>query len=194
MSMLISASSIMNRAYAGNVYFKDKNFRKNSANHDTVSADRKAMVRALERLNDLDFESEEPKDTKSVYNTVTSYLDIYNNAVDSATSSNSSDIRRTGKNMKALMKKYESSLGEIGIRLKSNGTVEVDKTKLKKAAGSKVSRVFGDSDYLTEMNTLMKKLRNQVNREPSVQTVQTKKKTDESLSTETAGGSLNLYV
>lgn len=194
MSTLISASSIMNRAYAGNVSFKDTNFRKHSSNHDTVSADRKAMVRALERFKDLDFESEEPNDKKSVYHTVTSYLNIYNNAMDSAASSNSSDIRRTGKNMKEFMKKYESSLKEIGIELKSNGKVEIKQTELKKATGTRIERVFGDDDYLTGMNKLMKKLRNQVNREAPVQTVQAKKKTDDGVLEETVGGSLNLYA
>ena len=29
MSLLISASSVLNRAYAGNVFFKDENYRKN---------------------------------------------------------------------------------------------------------------------------------------------------------------------
>lgn len=194
MSLLISASSIMNRAYAGNTYFKDESFRKKSSNHDTVGADRKAMVRALERLGDLDFESEEENDTKSVYNTVTSYLKIYNNTVDSTASSSSSDIRRTGKSMKELMKKYESSLKEIGIELKSNGKVEINHSEFKKAKGTRIAEVFGDKDYASDMNKLMKKLRNQFNRESPVQTVQTKKKPDDNSSTETVGGSLNLYV
>ena len=56
MGMTIRASGIMSRAYAGNVYFKDENYRKNSSNHDVVSADRKAMARVLERLKTLDFE------------------------------------------------------------------------------------------------------------------------------------------
>ena len=157
MSMSISASSILNRAYAGNVYFKDENYRKNSSNHEVVSADRKAMVRALERLGDLDFDSTDEDDTKAIYNTVTSYLDIYNNAVSSAADSNSSDIRRTGKKMKALMKEYSSSLEAIGIQVKSDGTVKIDKSELQKATNSQASRIFGNDDYISGMNKLMKK-------------------------------------
>lgn len=194
MSMSISASSILNRAYAGNVYFKDKNYRKNSSNHEVVSADRKAMVRALERLGDLDFDSTDEDDTKAIYNTVTSYLDIYNNAVSSAADSNSSDIRRTGKAMKALMKEYGSSLESIGIQVKSDGTVKIDKSELQKATTSQMSRVFGDDDYLSGMNKLMKKLRNQVNREAPVQEVQKESVKNNSLSSETVGRNLNLYV
>lgn len=194
MSMMISATSVLRRAYAGNVYFKDENYRKNSSNHEVVSADRKAMVRALERLGDLDFDSTDEDDTKAIYNTVTSYLDIYNNAVSSAADSNSSDIRRTGKEMKALMKEYSSSLEAIGIQVKSDGTVKIDKSELQKATNSQASRIFGNDDYISGMNKLMKKLRNQVNREAPVQEVQKESVKNNSLSSETVGRNLNLYV
>lgn len=194
MSMMISATSVLRRAYAGNVYFKDENYRKNSSNHEVVSADRKAMVRALKRLGDLDFDSTDEDDTKAIYNTVTSYLDIYNNAVSSAADSNSSDIRRTGKEMKALMKEYSSSLEAIGIQVKSDGTVKIDKSELQKATNSQASRIFGNDDYISGMNKLMKKLRNQVNREAPVQEVQKESVKKNSLSSETVGRNLNLYV
>lgn len=195
MSMLISASSVLNRAYAGNVFFKDENYRKNSSNHEVVSADRRAMVRALERLERLDFDSKDEDDTKSIYNTVTSYLDIYNNTVSSANDSGSSDIRRSAKNMKELMKTYSGSLEEIGITIKSDGTVKIDKSELKKATTRQVKKIFGDSDYVTGMNKLMKKLRNQVNREVPVQSVQSAAHTaaGNTLVSETVGRNLNLY-
>ena len=194
MSMMISATSVLRRAYAGNVYFKDENYRKNSSNHEVVSADRKAMVRALERLGDLDFDSTDEDDTKSIYNTVTSYLDIYNNAVSSANDSNSSDIRRTGKDMKALMKEYSSSLETIGIQIKSDGTVKIDKSELQKATTSQVSKIFGNNDYISGMNKLMNKLRNQVNREAPVQEAYKESVKNDGLSSETVGNNLNLYV
>ena len=193
MSMVISASSVMNRSYAGNTYFKDDNYRKNSPNHDVVSADRKAMVRALDRLGKLDFSSTNADDTKSIYNTVTSYLNIYNNAVSSAMDSDSSDIRRTGKNMKALMKKYGDSLEAMGIQVKSDGTVKIDKSELQKATTRQVSGVFGNSDYLSEMNRLMKKLRNQVNREVPRQENVAGETARDSIASETVGRNLNLY-
>lgn len=194
MSMVISASSMMKSAYAGNIYYKDESYRKGSSNHDVVSADRKAMVRALKRLGELDFESEETDDTKSIYNTVTSYLGIYNNTVSSANASNSSDIRRTGKEIKALLKEHKDSLDEIGIQFKSDGTVKIDKTKLKKATTTQVSKIFDNDDYISEMNQLMKKLRNQVNRETPAQEVQKTSAKGDSLSSETVGNNLNLYV
>ena len=194
MSMVISASSMLNRAYAGNPGYKDQSFRACSSNHDVMGADRKAMVRALDRLEQLDFDSEDENDTKSIYNAVTSYLDVYNNAVSSAMDSESSDIRRTGKNMKALMKEYGSSLEEIGIQVKSDGTVKIDKNELKKATTRQVSKVFGNEDYLSGMGRLMKKLRHPVNREsPKQEAVQeTVKSTN--LPSESVGKNLNLLV
>lgn len=194
MGMTIRASGIMSRAYAGNVYFKDENYRKNSFNHDVVSADRKAMARVLERLKTLDFEGKEEDDTKSVYETVTSYLDIYNHTVSSTDASDSSDIRRISKNMKELMRKHDSSLEAIGIERKSDGTVKIDKGKLKKATARQMSRVFGNSDYLSEMNRLTRKLRNQVNREIPRQQIQPANTKSSTLLSESAGSNLNLYV
>lgn len=193
MSMLISAQSVMRRAYSGNTYFRDENYRKNSTNHDVMSADQKAMVRALDRLGNLDFESTDEDDTKSIYNTVTSYLDIYNNAIGSAMDSDSSDIRRTAKDMKAFMKEYSSSLEAIGIQLKSDGTVKIDKSELQKATTRQVSKVFGNSDYISGMNKLMKKLRNQVNREIPRQEIEAEDVKSDSLPSETVGRNLNLY-
>lgn len=189
MSMVISAASVLSRAYTGNTNFKNKSFRENSTNHDVVSADRKAMARALERLEDLDFDSKDDDDGKSIYNTVTSFLDIYNNAVSSTADSGSTDITRTSKEMKKLMKEYSDELEAIGISVKSDGTVKIDKSELKKATTTQVSKVFGNSDYIDDMKKLMKKLRNQVSREVPRQ----EDAKNDSLMTETVGRNLNLY-
>ena len=194
MSMTISASSMMSRAYAGNIYFKDEGYRKNSSGHDVVSADRKAMVRALERLEGLDFDSEDVDDTKTVLNAVTSYLDIYNNTVSSAQDSDSSHIRRTGKDMKALMKEHGDALAAIGVQIKNDGTVKVDKNELQKASGRQIAKVFGSDDYISGMSRLMKKLRNQVNRETVRQEEQAQESKKDTLLPETVGSNLNLQV
>lgn len=204
MSMVMTTSSLMRRAYAGNVMFKDDNYRKNRNGHEVVSADRKALVRALDQLGDLDFDSTDEADTKKIYNTVNAYLDVYNNTVSSATNSGSSQIARTGKQMRALMKEYEDQLKDIGIDIKSDGTVKINTTELKKATTRQVSKIFGNDDYINEMNHLMKKLRNQVNRysvSDTTGSAQTGKNADktattkiDSLVSETAGSNLNLYV
>lgn len=202
MSMVVNASGLMQRAYSGNVKFRDDGYRKSQNNHDVMAADRKAMLRALDQLDALDFDSEDSADTKAIYQTVTAYTEVYNNAVESALGSKSTDIQRSGKKMKALTKEYKDQLAEIGIKIKSDGTLKIDKTELKKATTREVERIFGDEDYKSTMRALMQKMRNQVNREPVSQDPQTiaKNKTASAaqpqsvLTAETVGGSLNLYV
>lgn len=194
MGIVISASTVMTRAYTGNTGFKDQNFRKNRTNHEVVNADRRAMARALDRLEDLDFSSTDEDDTKSIYNTVTSYLEIYNNTVTSAGDSKTSQINRTAREMKKLMKQHSDELEAIGISIKSNGTVKIDKDTLQKATTRQVSRVFGSSDYLGDMKTLMRRLRNQVNREVPGIDQQNEPVKNDTLTSETVGTNLNLYV
>lgn len=194
MGMVISAASIMNRAYTGNTGFKDPNFRKNRTNHEVVNADRRAMARALERLENLDFSSREEDDTKSIYNTVTSFIEIYNNTVTSAGGSETNEINRTAREMKKLMKQHSDELEAIGISIKSNGAVKIDKDTLQKATTRQVSRVFGSSDYLGDMKTLMRRLRNQVNREVPGIDQQNEPVKNDTLTSETVGTNLNLYV
>lgn len=194
MGIVISASTVMTRAYSGNTGFKDQNFRKNRTNHEVVGADRKAMVRALDRLEKLDFTSRDEDDTKSIYNTVTSYLNIYNNAVSSAGDSGTSHINRTAREMKKLMKEYGDELEAIGINVKSDGTVKINKEELKKATTRQVSKVFGNSDYIGDMKKLMRKLRNQVNRETAGGREQAGSVKNDTLTSETVGTNLNLYV
>ena len=92
------------------------------------------------------------------------------------------------------MRKHDSSLEAIGIERKSDGTVKIDKGKLKKATARQMSRVFGNSDYLSEMNRLTRKLRNQVNREIPRQQIQPANTKSSTLLSESAGSNLNLYV
>ena len=193
MSMIIKASSLMQRAYAGNVLFKDESYRKNSTNHDVVRADRKAMERVLERLEALDFENEEDENKEVLYNTISSYLDVYNNAVDATRDSASSDIKRTSAAMKKLTKEYAEELNAIGITVKNDGSVKVDESKMKKATPRQMSKIFGNSEYITDMKKMMRKLRNQISREvPPQQVSQTTHK--DSLLPETVGSNLNLSV
>lgn len=202
MSIVMTAASLMKRAYSGNTLFRDANYRKNRNGHEVVSADRKAMTRALDQLSSLDFDSTEVDDTKSIYNTVTAYLDVYNHAVSSTTNSDSSQIARTGKQMRALMKEYDQELSDIGISIKSDGTVKVNTTELKKATTRQVSKVFGNDEYISGMSRLMKKLRNQVNRSAVSsqysESTKTQKQDDVTkivpAGSETVGSNLNLYA
>lgn len=168
MSMNISSAYIMRSAYSGYLDLKDDAGRKQATKHELVDADRRAMVRALDRIDELDYDNTDSTNTKNIYNMVTSYIDIYNYAVTSAGDSDSNDIRRTAEKMKKFTKEYADELEDLGITMKSDGSLKVDTKELKKATTKAVKKIFsGDSDYVTGMKSLMKKLRNHVNREPA---------------------------
>ena len=95
--------------------------------------------------------------------------------------------------MKAFMKEYSSDLEAIGIQLKSDGTVKIDKSELQKATTRQVSKIFGNSDYISGMNRIMKKLRNQVNREVPRQDPMAEQAKSTIPESETVGTNLNLY-
>lgn len=196
MSMVVRASSLLQRAYSGNTLYKNEEYRKTSSNHDKMSADRKALTRALDQLDTLDFESEDASDTKAIYETVTAYVNVYNNTIDTASESGSSDIRRSAKQMKALLKEHKDELKEIGISLKTDGTLKIDKTELKKATTVKVEKVFGNEDYKTELRKITLRMRGQINREPVSQqnTDSTAAQGTTVQSAETVGSNLNLYA
>ena len=167
MSMNISSSYIMRNVYQGYSDLKDEAGRKHATKHELVDADRRAMVRALDRIGDLDYEDTDRTNTKNIYNMLTSYIDVYNHAVTSAGGSDSNDIKRTAAKMKNFTKEYADELEELGITIKSDGSLKVDKKELKSATTKAVKKIFsGDSDYVSGMKKLMTKLRNHVNREP----------------------------
>lgn len=166
---LISANYVLRTAYAGNTNFKNDDFRRGSSNHDTVAADRKAMVKGLDMLEKLDFSNKEQENTKNIYNTVKSFIGIYNNSVSSTKNSASKAIVKTSGEMKELAKKYEKELSEMGISVKSDGSLKVDEKKFKVATTADVKKVFSSSsDFPKDMKKIMKKLRDQVSRDVSV--------------------------
>lgn len=203
MSLVLSADSLTRRAYTGNTMYQNAGYRSDQKGNDMLRADQRAMLRAIDRLDTLDFSSSDETDTKRIYETITSYVEVYNNAVSSTTNADNSHINGIGKKLRALTKDYKSQLSDIGISIKSDGTLNVDATELKKATTIKVSKVFGDDAYKKDMRTIMKKLRSQLNRYPSYEATQYETSQTASEDTrnsaaysspETAGSSLNLYV
>ncbi|MDD6039501.1 MAG: hypothetical protein PUD20_12010 [bacterium] len=165
MSMTVSAAYVLRNAYSGNTDYRVGSFRSHSNNHDVVKADRRAMVRVLDRFESLDYDSKEQEDTQTIYNTVTTYLDIYNNTIKSAKASTSKEIRSSADEMKQLTRAYSAKLEKIGVTIKADGTVKVDKSELKKATTGQVANIFSSkSDYGNDMKTIMKKLQGRVNR------------------------------
>ena len=141
--------------------------RDNSTNHDVVTADTAALSKALDALDDLDFEDKEADNTKKIYNTIMSFVDTYNNAIDSAGDSSARGVSSKVGKMKQALKEYSKELDEIGISVKNSGKLSVDKSTLKTATLTKVKKVFSKdaSDFSSDIRKINKNLKRQVTRE-----------------------------
>lgn len=168
MSINMSMTSALNRAYSGFSFFSDKSYRRGSENRDLVKADRSALSKGLSMLGDIDYEDTDPGNTKSIYNRITSLVDVYNNTKKSTAESESREIKRTSDQMKDIAKKYSKELEELGISVKNDGTLKIDTKEFKTATTKKVQKIFSeDSDFSKDLQKLMKKLKTQINRQPA---------------------------
>ncbi len=179
MSSVPSISFLYNRYYSPNREMRLSSTRENSTNHDVVSADTSALTKALDALDELDFEDKEADNTKKIYNTIMSFVDTYNNAIDSAGDSETRGVSSKVGKMRQALKEYSKELEEIGISVKNSGKLTVDKAELKKATLSKVKKVFSkdSSDFSADIRKINKLLKRQVTRE-TVPFTQDKNKDD----------------
>ena len=167
MGSVPSISFLYNRYYSANRDMRLSSTRENSQNHEVVSADTRALSKALDALDDLDFEDKESDNTKKIYNTIMSFVDTYNNAVDSAGDSATRGVSSKVGKLKDALKEYGKELEEIGITVKNSGKISVDKSTLKTATLTKVKKVFSKdhSELSSELRKINKNLKRQVTRE-----------------------------
>ena len=167
MSSVPSISFLYNRFYSANRDMRLSSTRDNSTNHDVVTADSAALTKALNAIDELDFEDKEADNTKKIYNTIMSFVDTYNNAIDSAGESETKGVSSKVGKMKETLKEYAKELEEMGITVKNSGKLSVDKSEFKTATLAKVKKVFSKdvSDFSAELRKINKNLKRQVTRE-----------------------------
>lgn len=154
-----SISSIFRSYYGTNREMRLESARKNSRNHDVVSADTRALKKALKDLEGLDFEKKDPDNTKKIYNTINAFIDTYNNTVDSSKASASGSVSKRAAQLKEKVKGHEKELEAIGITVKNSGKLSVDKSKLKTATLTRVKMAFGsESGFADDLKGVNKKL------------------------------------
>lgn len=168
MSITISAGTAYRKAYSGFSPYTDKSYRTNSTNRELVKADRSALSKGLSMLKDLDYENTDPNNTKGIYNRITSLVDVFNNAEESMSKSDSRDIKRSAGEMTKIAKKYSKELEAMGISISSSGKLKIDAKEFKKATTKQVKKIFSeDSEFTKDLEKLMKKVKGQINRQPA---------------------------
>ena len=119
MSGFSVANNITLRSYYATYRaFTTKSTRSSATTNQLNYADAQALRRAVQKLDDFDFETADKDDISSH---VRAFIDTYNYTMDSAKSSTNSYATSTYKNLKNLASKYSKDLENIGIKENSSG-------------------------------------------------------------------------
>lgn len=97
--------------------------------------------------------------SEKVVSAMKSYVTNYNNVVTASKSSTLSNKTAYVANMMSTTSKFEKELGEIGVMLKSDGTLQLDETKLKDADLSKVQKLFSTENIQSYGSTIASRVK-----------------------------------
>lgn len=93
----------------------------------------------------------EGPDMDALSSAVKSFVSDYNDMVESGSESETSGIRTNTSSMISRAKSNKSALSDVGISLKTDGTLSMDEDAFKKADVSKIKSLFGQSGGFASM-------------------------------------------
>ncbi len=156
-----SGTNLTSTFFLQNFYKYNRNAIKTSTRNDyTISElsyeDSRALKRAAAKLSSFDYTEDENGD--NVVSTIQAFVETYNYTIDSS-SSDSSDTYRQNKQLKALTKKYEDALKEIGITIQDDGKLSISENILKGSSFKEIHSVFSDeTDYVRGIRNIAKRM------------------------------------
>ena len=155
--MSLAVSGYIRQFYKGNLFGATASGRNGQPSRSLLTADLKAVRRAVAGLSDYDYNDKE-SDGEELVNKVEAFVSTYNNLVDSAK-----------EQLKKLSKNHADELADIGITVQSSGKLKINDNTLKSTGRYQVSKLFGtDAEYGGQVEKQMKLtnsmvLRNQLN-------------------------------
>lgn len=161
MSGFSVANNITLRSYYATYRaFTTKSTRSSATTNQLNYADAQALRRAIQKLDDFDFENADKDDISSH---VRAFIDTYNYTMDSAKSSTNSYATSTYKNLKNLASKYSTDLGNIGIKENSSGYLTLSSSAVENISGSRFEGLLNkDSKFMKQLKTYAKRMANNI--------------------------------
>lgn len=152
----LSSSYYMRRFYTGNTDARTQASRKQYSNSMLSLADAHALRRAVKGLGSFTYDDDH---STNIRNSVSAFIDTYNNLLSSSGSSDDRRMQQTYKSIKKLSAEYEKELDKIGITVKSDGTLEKRTDLFANADISKFEKLFSkDSDYMQRISSYAKRV------------------------------------
>lgn len=161
MSGFSVANNITLRSYYATYRaFTTKSTRSSATTNQLNYADAQALRRAVQKLDDFDFETADKDDISSH---VRAFIDTYNYTMDSAKSSTNSYATSTYKNLKNLASKYSKDLENIGIKENSSGYLTLSSSAVENISGSRFKSLLNkDSIFMKQLTTYAKRMANNI--------------------------------
>lgn len=156
-----SATNLTSNFYLQNFYRMNRNAMKVSTRKDYNQVelsyeDSRALKKAAAKLSSFDYTEEENGD--NILSTIQAFTETYNYTIESS-SSEDADTYRQNRQLKALTKKYEDELKDLGITIEEDGKLSVSENILKSASFEEVRSVFSnESDYVSNLRTIARRM------------------------------------
>lgn len=142
--------------YSKNRALRESANRKSYDNATLVKADSTALKKAISQLTGFDYSDSNGAD---IINAVMAFADTYNNTMDSSKATSDHSVSRLHDSIKKLTKEQTDALEKIGITVKDDGSISVDKDTLGNARLANVKKVFSDdSDFMDALSNYAKKV------------------------------------
>lgn len=152
----LSSNYYLRSFYQSNRDARTASKRNEMSNTELTLADSYALRKALKKLGSSEFN--EDQDT-SIRNSVSAYIQTYNNMLSSASDSSDSTLKRNAKQLKNITNEYAKELDKIGITVNDDGTLTGRETLLNSADISKFEKLFAkDSEYMQRTTAYAKRL------------------------------------
>lgn len=134
--------------YLRNAYSKNREARKSENrtsifNNTLIIADSSATKKLSEKLGKLDYDTEH---STEIYQTTKAFIETYNNLIQSSGSSDEYSITSLKKHLSKMTKEEKEQLASIGIEIKSNGQLKLDKKTFGECKPSKIAKVFSSDN------------------------------------------------
>lgn len=137
----------LRNAYSKNREAINSDFRATQPNNTLVMADSDAMKKISEKLRKLTYDSDNGTE---VLQTTKAFIETYNNLLETSGGSENGSIARLKKQFTNMTKEEKDALESIGIEVKGNGKLELDKEVFAKCKPSKIEKILATENTFTK--------------------------------------------
>ena len=166
-SYTITSSKYLRDFYATDRTIAKKSARDEASKKDVISADAKALRRALRDLGDYDYGDEDTEDTDNeknlFYKHLKAFADTYNYTLDSTSDASSSGIKSMSKKMKQFAEKYADELGDLGVTFDKKGYMSITPSAIDNIERSTYGKTFSassdtQSDFFKDLESVASRI------------------------------------